>query len=116
MSNVRPVLYYFALLYIIPVDIEITPRSPHTVNVSALLTIWCAALGSSTYTRTVQWYEGDKPVKPSADPYVQLFKVPTSYPHTTVYTCVARKFTGNMNHTGTITANLMVIVKEPANS
>lgn len=97
-------------------DIVITPQSPHTVNVNDPLTIWCAILETSTSKRTVQWYKGDKPVTPHANLYVQLFKVPTSYPHTTVYTCVARKFAGDMNHTGTITANLMVTVKEPAST
>ena len=113
-----PVLYYSTVFCIIVsyIDIEITPKSPYTVNVNDLLTIWCAVRGTSTFKRTVQWYKGDKPVIPYANPYVQLFQVPTTYPHTTVYTCVARKFTGNMNHIGTITANLMVTVKEPAST
>ena len=91
-------------------DIEITPQSPHSVDVDDSLTIWCTALGLSS--PTVQWYKGDKPVTPHADPYVQSFKVPTSYPRTTVYTCVASKFTGNINHT--ITVNFVVTVKGTA--
>ena len=59
-------------------------------------------------TPTVQWYEGNKPVT-DPKPYVQLIKVPTSYPRTIVYTCVGRNFTGKLN--STVTANLSVIVQ-----
>ena len=100
-------LTYYNFVFNCILDIEITPQSPHTVYVDDPLTIWCAALGLSS--PTVQWYEGDKPVEPHATPYVQLFKVPTSYPHTTLYTCVARKFIDNANYT--ISANLMVTVQ-----
>ena len=57
---------------------------------------------------TVQWYEGNKPVTPQAKACV-MFKVPTSNPHTTVYTCVARNFTGKINTI--VAANLTIIVK-----
>ena len=56
----------------------------------------------------VQWYEGNRTVTPQPKACV-MFKVPTSYPHTTVYTCVARNFTGKIN--SIVAANLTIIVK-----
>ena len=57
----------------------------------------------------MQWYQNNKPVKPHAEPFVQDYVVPTNDPHTTVYTCIARNFTANVNHN--ITANITLIVQ-----
>ena len=57
----------------------------------------------------MQWYQNDKPVKPHAEPLVQVVEVSTSTPHTTVYTCVARNFTMNVNQN--LTAIITVIVQ-----
>ena len=57
----------------------------------------------------MQWYQNDKSVKPHAEPLVQVLEVSTSTPHTTVYTCVARNFTANVNQN--VTAIITVIVQ-----
>ena len=94
-------------MYPLILDIQITPQSPYTVSVGDTVSLWCRAIGLST--PTVQWYQNDKPVKSHAEPLVQVFEVPTSTPHTTVYTCVARNFTAIDDHN--ITANITVIVQ-----
>ena len=57
----------------------------------------------------MQWYQNDKPVKPHAEPLVQIIEVTTGSPHTTMYTCVARNFTADVNQN--VTANITVIVQ-----
>jgi len=67
----------------------------------------CKAKGEPT--TTVQWYQGEHPVKDDAELSEQVYYVPTDSPHTTTYTCLAQN-----NASGairTVAANIIVIVQ-----
>lgn len=92
--------------YVHIIDIQIIPQSPYSVFVNQTGTVFCTAVGLST--PTVQWYKNNTVVNPDhSGQNFQDFKVPTSYPHTTVYTCIAR----NVSCEHTIAADITVIVQ-----
>jgi len=58
---------------------------------------------------TVQWFLGDKAIKAFAALSEQVYYVPTTFPHTTEYTCVARNKAGSEIRTSK--ANITIIVQ-----
>jgi len=83
-------------------EVTIDPSSPQTVSVNDVLQLNCTVSGIPT--PSLQWKNGSHVVaiKP-------LYNVITTFPHTTVYTCVGTNNAGNTQHiTGkSITVNGM---------
>ena len=99
-----------ALLYILslldaPV-VSISPPSPHRVCVGDFVLLLCNAKGLPV--PTVQWYQGSTTVKPVPELSEQVYYVPTSTPHTTLYTCVSRNMAGGTTHTATLNVSVIV--------
>ena len=69
-------------------EVAIDPSSPQTVSVNDVLQLNCTITGIPT--PTLQWKNGSHVVaiKP-------LYNVTTTFPHTTVYTCVGTNNAGN---------------------
>ena len=80
------------------------PQSTYRVTVGSRLPLYCSAHGLPL--PTVQWYVNDSAAN-QQPPEIHL--VPTTSPHTTVYTCVATNNAGNMTHT--VNKNITVIVE-----
>ena len=57
----------------------------------------------------VQWYKGTTAVSYNAQQFQKSYKVPTSAPHSTVYSCVATNNAGNTTHT--VRKSIKVIVQ-----
>ena len=96
----------FCFLLDVP-GITISPPSPHRVGIGDFVLFLCSAKGVPT--PTVQWFLGDKAIKEFAALSVQVYYVPTTSPHTTVYTCVSRNTVGG--EIRTVKANITVIVQ-----
>ena len=84
-----------------PPMINITKGSSYLTTVGENLTITCKAEGLPT--PTVQWYKNDTVIKDSANVSVQELNVITTFPHTAVYTCVARNYLNTTNENVTVT-------------
>ena len=82
------------------------PKSSLTASVGDQISVWCRAEGVPT--PTVQWYKNDEIVSPNVDMIMQVMEVPTDTAHNTMYTCVARNFAGNKNHTITVDSSVSV--------
>jgi len=64
------------------------------------LTITCLAEGLPT--PTVQWYKDDQSIKDTANVSMQDLNVPTTFPHTALYTCVARNYLNSTKENFTV--------------
>jgi len=84
--------------------ISISPPSPHEIDVDDYLLLLCSANGLPS--PTVQWYKGHNPIGALNE---KIYSVPTTSPHTTVYTCVSRNKAGGEIHT--VKANITVVVR-----
>ena len=86
--------------------VSISPPSPRKIDVGDFLLLLCNAEGLPT--PTVQWYKGDDAIG-DHDLSEKIYYVPTTTPHTTVYTCVSRNKAGGK--TRTVNANITIIVQ-----
>ena len=86
--------------------ISISPPSPHKVDVGDFLLLLCNANGLPS--PTVQWYQGKNPIGARALTE-KIHYVPTTSPHTTVYTCVSTNNAGG--ELRTVKADITVIVQ-----
>ena len=87
--------------------VSIANVSPYETDVGGVAVLYCTARGNPV--PKVQWYKDDTAVNPIPSAFQQSLVVQTSMPHTTVYTCKAINYAGNIKHT-TYT-NITVIVK-----
>ena len=97
-------------MFFITIDapvVSIANESPYTINVGTLAILYCRARGKPI--PTVQWYKDNSAVNPLPSLFQQQYIVETDSPHTTVYTCKANNYAGNMKHSSS--ANITVIVK-----
>ena len=92
----------YVLLYIDGPEVAIDPSSPQTVSVNGLLQLNCIVRGEPS--PSIKWKSGSLVV--ANEP---LYNVPTTFPHTTVYTCVGTNNAGNIQRTAgnSITVNGM---------
>ena len=80
-------IFFFAVAPIITID----PQHPQLViHVGDSLRLFCTAKGLPI--PEILWYKGSAPI---LQPLPQLYLVPTKFPHSTNYTCVATNKVGN---------------------
>ena len=94
---------YYVLCFILDgPEVTVNPTSPQTVSVNGLLQLNCTVSGVPT--PSIQWKTGSLVV--ANEP---LYNVPTTFPHTTIYTCVGTNDAGNIQRTAgkSITVNGM---------
>jgi len=84
--------------------ISISPPSPHRIKVGDFLLLLCNAEGLPR--PTVQWYKDKNAIGVISD---KIYYVPTTSPHTTVYTCFSRNNACGKIHT--VEAKITVIVQ-----
>ena len=87
--------------------VSIDKVSPYETDVGRVAVLYCTARGNPI--PTVQWYKDDTAVNPIPLTSQQSLIIPTSMPHTTVYTCKGINYAGNIKHTAY--TNITVIVK-----
>ena len=95
------IFLYYTVAPIVTID---PPQSPLTVFVNDSLRLFCTAKGLPV--PDVHWYEGNAPIIQSLP---QLYLVPTKFPHTTNYTCVATNNAGGKRRQAS--ASIIVKVK-----
>ena len=71
--------------------------SPHIVSVGTRLFLYCEAHAQPT--PMVQWYSGTTALHYIAQPFRQSYRVPTSTPHSTKYSCVVTNNAGSTTYT-----------------
>ena len=86
-------------------------QSPHTVSVGTRLFLNCETHGQPI--PMVQWYKGTTAVSYSVQQFHQSYRVTTSTPHSSVYSCVATNNASNTTHT--VHKSIKVIVQSKSN-
>ncbi|XP_065904077.1 hemicentin-1-like [Dysidea avara] len=83
-----------------PVVSILPAKSLLRVKVGDQLSLYCRATGLPN--PTLQWYEGSQPANSIEE---QVLDIPTNFPHTTAYTCIAN------NTIGTTAVNITIIIE-----